>query len=100
MMHIRGARVTSGDVARAGELLASLTCWIDNPKTLPKKEDVSAWVDTMMKERAITTQDSAGTVAVYLFVLFSLFLLPPPSFQSLTCRANASDEGLCIPDAG
>jgi hypothetical protein len=59
MMHLRG-KLTGVDIARIGDLLSSVHCWIENPKTLPKKEEVITWIDKFLLEETILTQDSYG----------------------------------------
>jgi len=60
MMHLRRNPMVDVDFLRAGEFLCTTSCWIDNPKTNPKKEEVQEIVDRSLKTGAITTLDSPG----------------------------------------
>eukprot|EP01127_Copromyxa_protea_P014471 TRINITY_DN4037_c0_g1_i5.p1 TRINITY_DN4037_c0_g1~~TRINITY_DN4037_c0_g1_i5.p1 ORF type:complete len:1576 (-),score=392.54 TRINITY_DN4037_c0_g1_i5:89-4816(-) len=59
-MHMRSQNISGVDVARMGDILSSLACWIDNPKTFPKKEDVLDIINRAVKEKAIASADAPG----------------------------------------
>lgn len=59
-MHMRQQNISGVDIARIGDILSSLACWIDNPKTNPKKEEVLDIIARAVKERAIASADAPG----------------------------------------
>lgn len=60
MCHMKNNPLTGVDITRIAEILATLGCWIDNPKTFPKPEEYRELVDTIIKTQSIPNQVSPG----------------------------------------
>ncbi|KAL6057492.1 Eukaryotic peptide chain release factor GTP-binding subunit [Balamuthia mandrillaris] len=61
LMHMKKRPPTGMDVSRMAEILATLACWIDNPKTLPKYHDAMGLVLKLVNGRSVLKQaDSPG----------------------------------------
>lgn len=60
MMHMRAENISGVDIARMGDILSSLACWVDNPKTNPKREEVFDIIARGVKEQAIPSSDAPG----------------------------------------
>eukprot|EP01105_Mastigella_eilhardi_P015820 TRINITY_DN3621_c0_g1_i2.p1 TRINITY_DN3621_c0_g1~~TRINITY_DN3621_c0_g1_i2.p1 ORF type:complete len:1898 (+),score=453.80 TRINITY_DN3621_c0_g1_i2:680-5695(+) len=58
--HMRTERITALDVQRIGELLATLTCWIRDPRTLPKPEEFYEMMHGLVTSQSISNADSPG----------------------------------------
>lgn len=63
-MHMRAQNISGVDIARIGDILSSLACWIDNPKTNPKKEDVLDIIGRAVKAKAIPSADAPGKIVM------------------------------------
>jgi hypothetical protein len=93
---MRNENISGVDIARMGDILSSLACWIDNPKTFPKKEEVLEIVSRVVKEQAIASADAPGKFlfffVIFVFYLFlKLFFSPRPS--SLVHPSSADAPG-------
>lgn len=60
LYHMRSDPHTGLDITRIAEFLATLSCWVENPHTIPKPEDFEALIDSLVKEQGVSNSDSPG----------------------------------------
>eukprot|EP01119_Soliformovum_irregulare_P021104 TRINITY_DN6967_c0_g1_i1.p1 TRINITY_DN6967_c0_g1~~TRINITY_DN6967_c0_g1_i1.p1 ORF type:complete len:1824 (-),score=734.75 TRINITY_DN6967_c0_g1_i1:21-5492(-) len=71
-MHMRNSPITGVDISRIAEIMATLSCWVDNPQTLPKPEEFQEIVDSMVKNQKIRPAESSGRIIPIKAVAFGL----------------------------
>jgi elongation factor 1-alpha len=80
LMHIR-SELSSLDVARIGEIMATMRCWINNPKTKPKIEEFNELLQNLAKNGGIGHSDSPGKNMPVKAYVFSLLDESVPALQ-------------------